>query len=340
MCFILEHEEPVLVLAIDIHRDPYAAGIDLLRGIEIVQFPLRTQHLHPDHSEIHQRHVAFLPRIESLAVVGVFLIRFHDRQGEQAVLYIHRINCRGKRRVTTVIRPVGINHTQFCDRRRAVFSIAEIFLHKDKIFLAHGKSMCRVKALELDAGHLRKLRQRLYIPRHGNPHLERRWCFKGRLTALHAIDEISLDLFKDEVTDLADQHDNARCAHIGALPLRHELYALRCRSRRRVKLPRQRLNGKDPRIGESGQCILIDSVDRRIGKDNIPYLFKLLVAQALHIIARNHAYCAQVGQTERLHKITAKALCRNVEKALPLLDEDSLDGHKNLPSSMLSTFLF
>ena len=330
---VLEHEEPVLIFSVYIHGNMDAARVDLLRHIEIVQLALRTQCLHPDHSEIHQRHIALFIRVECLAVVRVLLIRLHDRQGEKAILDGHRVDRRGKRRMTAVIRPIRVDDAQLRDRRCAALRRAEVLLHKSEILLAHGKTVGSVKTCQLLTRKCVELRQHLHIPRHRRLHLERCRRSERRLAALHAVDEICLDLFNDQVADPADEHDDACRAHRGTLPLRHELHALRSRRSRRVELPRQRLDGKDLRIGEKGQCILIDGVNRWIGKDDVANLLELLVAQTLHIVARNHAYRAQVGQTERLHKITAKALCRNVKKALTLFDEDSLDGHKNPPSS-------
>ena len=331
---VLEHEEPVLILPVYIHGNMDAARVDLLRHIEIVQLALRTQCLHPDHGKIHQRHIALFIRVECLAVVRVLLIRLHDRQGEKAILDGHRVDRRGKRRMTAVIRPIRVDDAQLRDRRRAALRRAEVLLHKSEILLAHGKAVGSVKTCQFFARKCVELRQHLHIPRHRRLHRERCRRGKRRLTALHAVDEICLDLFNDQIADPADEHNDTCRAHRGTLPLRHELHTLRGRRSRRVELPRQRLDGKDLRIGEKGQCILIDGVNRWIGKDDVANLLELLVAQSLHIVARNHAYRAQVGQTERLHKITAKALCRNVKKALTLFDEDSLDGHKNLPSSM------
>ena len=246
---VLEHEEPVLILPVHIHRDADAARIDLLRFVEIVELSLRTQRLHADDSDVHQCHIALLAvPIEQLAVIHVGLIGLKNRHGKEAVFDIHGVDCRGKRRVTAVIRPVGVDDTQLRDRRGTVLRIAEILLHKCEIFLAHRKTVLLVKAFELTARELIELRENLHVHRQHNARLKCRRRGKRGLAALHFIDQIGFDLLIDTIIELSDQYNHARRTHIGALPLRHELHALRRRSCRRVKLPRQRLDRKYARV--------------------------------------------------------------------------------------------
>jgi len=335
---VLEHEEPVLILAVHIHRNADAGRIDLLRLIEIIEFALGAQRLHPDDGNVHERHITLSAvLIECPAIVNVALVGLNDRQPEEAALNVHRIDRCGKGRMAAMIGPVGIDHAQFGNRRCAVLRVAEILLNEFEIRIAHGKAAFCVEQRQLAAGQLIELRKDLHVRGHCDPRLERRRHCQRCLAALYGIDEICLDLIADMLINFPNQDNDACRSDIRALSLRHKLNAFRRRSSRRVKLTRQRLNRKDVRVGKGRQRILIHGIHRRIGKDNIPHTRKVLIAEALNIIACDDAHGTQIRQAERLYQIAAEPLCRNIEEPLPLLYKDSFDSHtKPLP---LSQFL-
>ena len=84
-------------------------------------------------------------------------------------------------------------------------------------------------------------------------------------------------------------------------------------------------------IGKGRQYILIDGIHWWIGKDDVPYPGKFLIAQPLYVIARDDAYGTQICQAERLHQIAAESLRGDIEEPLPLLYKDSFDSHRNPP---------
>jgi len=116
---------------------------------------------------------------------------------------------------------------------------------------------------------------------------------------------------------------------LGAAKLRIKI---RRRCRCRIELPRQGLDREHPRIRKERQCILIDRIDRRIGKDDVSYLRKLLVAQSFYVIACNDAHGTQIRQAKRLHQIVTEPLCGNIEESLTFLYKDSFDSHRKPPS--------
>ena len=77
---VLEHEEPVLIFSIHIDGHADAARIDFLGLIEILQLALCAQRLHPDDGDVHERHIAFVARIDRPAVIRILLIGLDDRQ--------------------------------------------------------------------------------------------------------------------------------------------------------------------------------------------------------------------------------------------------------------------
>ena len=152
VCLVLEHEEPFLIPAVDIHRDADTGRIDLLRFVEIIEFPLRTQRLHPDDGNVHQCRIAlFSVLIECSAVIRISLIGLDNRERKEAVFNSDRVNRRGKCRMAAVVGPVSVDDAQLRDRRSAVLCIAEILLYEFEIRPAHCKIMLCVKAFQLRA---------------------------------------------------------------------------------------------------------------------------------------------------------------------------------------------
>ena len=172
---VLEHEEPVLVLAVHIDRNADAARIDLLGRIEVIELPLSPQRLHPDDSDIHQCHITLLAvRIQHPAIVHIGSIGLKDRHGEESVLDVHGIDRRGKGCVAAVIRPIGINDPQLRDRRSTVLRIAEILLDEGEILLAHGKAAFFMKFFQRSVRELVELCENLHVRRQYNSALKRR----------------------------------------------------------------------------------------------------------------------------------------------------------------------
>ena len=149
-----------------------------------------------------------------------------------------------------MIRPVGINDAQLRNRRGTVLRVTEILLHEREVFLAHRKTVLSVELFELPPRELVELRENLHVHRQHNAALQCGRRCKRCLTTFHRIDEICFDLLKHTIINFPDQNNDTRRPHIGTLSLCHELHALGRCCRRRIKLPRQRLNRKHLRIGK------------------------------------------------------------------------------------------
>ena len=86
---IFEHEEPLLILAVYVHRNADAARIDLLGFIEVLQFALRAQRFHSDDGNVHERHIALIIFVNCLAVIAIALIGLRDRRCKESTFDIH-----------------------------------------------------------------------------------------------------------------------------------------------------------------------------------------------------------------------------------------------------------
>ena len=111
---ILEHEEPVFLLAVDLRFDMDGTGVDLFRFIDLRAETALLQGLGTDRRQVHQRDRTFgIGTVDFLAqflitVIGSFDFRVFD-------LDVFQNGREG--RMTAVVRPVGIDDAQFGHRR-------------------------------------------------------------------------------------------------------------------------------------------------------------------------------------------------------------------------------
>ena len=325
---VLEHHEPVFLLAADVRLDLDAAGVDLLRFVEILEQALLAELLHADDREIHERDLARRRlAVDAVAILEVLIVRGLQRRAEIAVLDIHHVDGRRERRVAAVVGPVGIDDAQLRDRRRAVLRVAEIRLAELQILEAHGEAHLVHERLQSGVVETVELLEHLDVRGRRHLHLERRGLLEGGLTALDLVDAVRLDLVKSLAIHIADDDDDARRADLGAFLGRHELHALRRRVCRHIVLAGQVLHREHAGIGEMRQLLLIDDVDGRLRENDGFHLFVLLVAESLDIIAVDDAHGLEACEAERLRQVVAKLLRGDVEESLSFFYEKSSHRH-------------
>ena len=327
MGFVLEHNQPVLVFAINVGIDNDAAGINLVRLVQVLQLALLPESLHADNSQVHQGNIPFLTCIQILAVSQVLLVGILNRLAVIPLLNIHQINGGSKGGMTAMVRPVGINNPDFGNGRLTLLSIPEILLAELQILKAHSKAAAIHELLQCCLIHLVKALQHLYISRCLELHVQGIRLFHGCLPALHGIDIIILNLLHSLGIHIAHQHHYTGGSNLRTLLLGNQLHALGSGVSSLVVLARQVLHSKHSRIREARQLLLVDNVHRRLRENHGLYLSIFLVTQPLNVIAVEQAYCLQTGQAEALHQVIAQLLGRNVEKALSLFYKNSSYTH-------------
>ena len=171
---VLEHDEPVFLLAADVRLDDDAAGVDLLGLVEVIEQSLLAQRLGADDGDVHQRDRAVRRlAVERIAVFLVLAVGRRQRWGEVAVLNRDVVDGRRERRVAAVVRPVRVDDAQLRDSRRAVFRIAEVFLAELEILEAHRKAARIHECMQLLFAHRIERGQHLDIGRLCRDHVER-----------------------------------------------------------------------------------------------------------------------------------------------------------------------
>ena len=205
VCFVLEHEQPVLFLSVHIDLYLDRAGIDLIADFQIFQLAALAQRLSADRGDIHQGHhlasaMYFFPQAD-VCIIGL-LDRFLQRTG----LDLHILQDRFKGRMPAVIRPVCIEHLQFGHRQIALFLITEIRLHMDQVRQRHRQAFLLPQCLQ-------------GIRIKTDEALDDRYWFDGHiflvgqdakilLTHLHRVDQILTDRSQLLFADRAIHHDD------------------------------------------------------------------------------------------------------------------------------------
>ena len=89
--FILKVYQPFLCHSIDFHRHHNTAGVDLVRNLQILQFPLCPKLLHSQKRQIHQADKLIITAfIKNLSVSQILVVGILNRSLVKAIcnLYI------------------------------------------------------------------------------------------------------------------------------------------------------------------------------------------------------------------------------------------------------------
>ena len=127
VCFVLEHQQPVLLLAVHLGGNVNGAGVDLLTLVEFGQQAALFEGLGADGRDVHERLGALgglLEAVDLLARGEVAVIRILDG----GILDADLVQMRRERRVAAVIGPVGVDDAHLGHGGVAVLFVAEIGL--------------------------------------------------------------------------------------------------------------------------------------------------------------------------------------------------------------------
>ena len=302
---VLEHQQPVLLLAVHHGGDVDGAGIDLLAFVQLGEQAPLFQGLGADGGQVHQ----------GLGPPGGLLGAVDLHPGGQIPLIggpdgggfdLHPVQVGGEGGVAAVVGPVGIHQPQLGDGGVPALFVPHIVLKKFQIVSVHGQAVFlhkggnflavqRIKALQrLDGfGRIVLLAQRLLFGQVG-------------LAALHGVDEMAADAVQLLGRGRAGEEIHARRAHGGPLALTDQLDALLAARRARVELPRQVFNG-DHRVRALGQTV-VGHVHGRLGKDHRHAAIKQRLLDALHVVAVEHAHARHALDEQNVPDLLQKAL--------------------------------
>ena len=134
MRFVLEEEQPILVLAVHVDLHLHRAGVYLLRLVEALQDALGFQVLRPDRAHIHKAEGPILA--SELAADGQIPL---EGPLHGLVVYLHVRELRAEGGMATVVGPVGVYHLDFGDGGAAPL-FREVTLAEGDIRQVHGQT--------------------------------------------------------------------------------------------------------------------------------------------------------------------------------------------------------
>ena len=293
MGLVLEHEQPVLLLAVHVHGDVDGAGVDLLALVQVGQLAALFQHLGAQRAHVHQ----------GLGALGGLLLAVDLHPAGEigligllhlGVVDVHRVDVGAEGGVAAVVRPVGVHQTQLGDGGVALLLVPEISLEEFQVIDVHGKAVLAqhggktVLVLVPEAvqrgdggGDVIALRQRLRL-------------VHGGLPGLHGVDEVAADLLHVRLIQLAHQDIDLGTAHQWPLTAGQQLDALGAGVRPLVKLTGQGLHSEDGVLPHDlGHLLVIERVAHRLGEHGGAALQIDWVLHAVHIVTAQDANARQ-----------------------------------------------
>ena len=204
---VLEHHQPGFLLAVNLRLHLDGAGVDFLRGVQILQFALALQRLCADGPRIHQAEglslaSQFLPNLQ------VFFEGGPDggAQGGVRSRQLHLVQAGVEGGVAAVVGPVGVDDLDFREGGLPVFLVPEILLDEGQVLGAHGQSQGAHHFPEFALWQGEEALHHPDVGRGLGGNLQGvRLHAHDRLPALHRVDDVSLHPAELLVGEVAQQ---------------------------------------------------------------------------------------------------------------------------------------
>ena len=268
MGLVLEHEQPVLLLAVHLGGDVDGAGVDLLGFVQLGEQASLLQGLGADGGQVHQ----------GLGPLGGLLLPVDLHTGGQIPLVgrldlgvgdVHGVQMGGEGGVAAVVGPVGVHHPDLGDGGVPLLLVPEVGLEELQVVQVHGQTQGGQQPAQtglvqggeaLNDGHV--VGDVVSTDQGGG-------LFRGGLPALHGVDEVVLDLVQVGLGQLALQDVHLGVGDEGAVHSGHELDALGAGVGALVELAGQGLHRQDGvGLGGDGEGLVVDHVHLGLGEDD------------------------------------------------------------------------
>ena len=284
--FVLEQEQPILIMAIHINLHLDGAGVDFFGFVKILQNTVLLEPLRADGAHIHKAYGLFVA-----AKLVTHLKILIERGLHGRVVNLHIIKLRAERGVTAMIGPIRVDHLDFRNRRITLF-FGEVSTAELQISQIHGQATVGDELLKIGVAHGAETFDDLHLARHRHLRLQRGLGIQRSFASLDRVDHIMLDGGDVGVAQLA-----FKCIHLGgtnsrALALGDQLNAFAGGIRTLVELTGQILHSKHiirTEIRQIGGNI----IDLRLTEHGRGGLCEQFLANAFHIITIDETHILQ-----------------------------------------------
>ena len=190
--FVFEHQQPFFLFAVDVHIDFYAASVDFFAFIKALELACAFEIFCTDCCKVHQCYGTVTCRVQFVfdfkiffpACLNVFIF-------DNYVLQLCHKCC-----MTAVVRPVCIDHLDFCESWVSFFCVLEVVVAECQVVCIHCKPVFFYETFKISFCHINKafknrcfFRNRIYF-------CQCFWFFHGGFAAFHRVNKIFFDFFK------------------------------------------------------------------------------------------------------------------------------------------------
>ena len=313
---VLEEEQPILVLAVNVHGHLDGAGVDLLGLVQICEDALGFKPLGADSAHVHEA--------DGLLVAAQLVAHLHvavEGGLDHGVIDLDVLEHGAKGGVAAMVGPVGVDDADLGDGGIAVL-VLKILLAKRDVRLVHGKAALGDEGGEAGLIELAEAVDDLdglglgNILGKGFGELERG---QARFDGIHHVALDGLDVL---VGQLAVQDIDLGGADGGSLALGDELDALAGGIRALVELAGQELHGE--RGDAAGGQLVVGEVHLGFGEHGGDAGAEQVLVRAFHVVTVNEAQGVEPLYAEDGDELAFKLL-RLYIKAGFLLHVDARD---------------
>ena len=311
MRFVFKHYQPLFRFAVDFDRHNYGAGIDFFGLVKVSQLAFLAQLLHADNSNIHERYRTLCIFAVNLVTSShIFVISLLYRLSINAGNNIYVLNLRHEGGMTAVVRPIGIQHTDFGNSRFAMLFI-EIFLAPEQILQAHSQAHGLTQSLCFCLAHGQETGNSLNLLRLlAGADQSFRFSLFG-LTCFNRVDAISLNRRNLVSAQLTFQNIYLSSRNHRAVLLRNQLNTLFSKILTLIILTRKQLNSKGGFACSQRQLLLYNVINRRLGEHKLLRHSEFLIAKAHNVITIDNAHTGKIAHTQIITQICQQAMCFN-----------------------------
>ena len=328
---VLEHEQPVLVVAVHECLHLNGAGVDLLGLVDILQVAALFEHLSGDGAHVHQRNRAlgslFLAvDLHAGGHVAVKCVLHH------LVLKLYVVDLGEEGGVAAVVRPVSIDHADLGDGRVALLGVAEVGLQELEVVKVHRKTHVVQQVRERTLVHVGEADNGRNAGRDSVFYLEGSRLVHRSLAGVHGVDQVAANLVHVLSGEFAFQNVDFSSGNGRAFAAGEQLDALCAGIGALIELTGQRLYRKDGVSAfRTGKVLVVAHISHRLGEYDALCLLVGLRCKSLCVVAAEIAHMSQVFDFQQVVQAGEQAACFDIE-AVFFLGITTIDAHDRVRS--------
>ena len=333
--FVLEHHQPVFLLAVHFNGDHNTAGVDFFRSVQVGQFAFLLQLLGSQAGHIHQRNgpLGVFP-VHKGTVFFVQFKGFGYRFGVHPVGDFHILQLGFEGGMTAVVGPIGIQHLDFRNGGIPVF-LLEVGLDVGQVFKAHGQFLLLQKICQSFLAHFPKARENGYRSRFFPGHIQGFRFFNGSFLGFHRVDAVMFDFLHIGFGQVPFQQEHFGSGHNGTGALGNQLDALGSEIFPLVVLAGEQFLGKAVDAFRNFQGFVTDRVHRSFAEHQGFGSLVVRIAETFQVVPVDDPETGQVLQAQGLLQVSQKAFCFNsVVFFLFYKNSSDLFAHDSLQSPL------